>query len=303
MATRVYLPSTGTPGISPAFGSDWQHTSNADRISGVTTRINSGMTGKAGLATVDLNDQLGRQYLVGPLAAQTIAGTISGVCRASSTNLGIGEQALSLSKCAIDGSGVTLIVAVNATTADDGYPGATATARQFWVDGSITDTTIDIPSTDLDAGDYLLVEIGWRKSTANLGRFPTWIFGDDSGTDLGANETDTAANNPWVEFSADLSFLGAAIDAELTATLGNMTLSADARVHASIEQEKFRFGLDDGSESTHTFADAEDANISVAADTTRLLRITVDTNAIDAPDQAYKLQYRQVGNLTWRDVQ
>ena len=51
---------------------------------------------------------------------------------------------------------------------------------------------------------------------------------------------------------------------------------------ATLEQEGFRFRNDDGSESTATWKDAQDANITLASDTAFRLRMLI--NATLDPD-------------------
>src|SRR5262245_28385732 len=82
MATRVYTESSGTPGVTP---SSWIFTNQSTPVSvPATLTQNSGaaMTSKAGTVT---NTQtrtvaVGRSIL-GPLAAQTISGTVKGQMR------------------------------------------------------------------------------------------------------------------------------------------------------------------------------------------------------------------------------
>lgn len=68
-----------------------------------------------------------------------------------------------------------------------------------------------------------------------------------------------------------------------------------------LDQKRFRWRNDDGSETTATWAAAEDADISVAALTPKRLRMQVAATG-DPAAKAFKLQYRKVGDLTWRDI-
>jgi hypothetical protein len=57
------------------------------------------------------------------------------------------------------------------------------------------------------ADDYLMLEIGGQASSAGgTSVTGTQSFGADSATDLGENETDTAANNPWFEISLTINW-------------------------------------------------------------------------------------------------
>lgn len=212
MATRFYLPSTGTPSISPAFGSGWEVTTNADRRTMVTTRIASAMTNKDGVGDAAVTDQLLRQYISSALAAQTLSGTVKGVMRMASNtaNIGMGAPAFRVAKCNSDGSVVTEIIAVTASPeAASAAPPATegTTLENRRLETSPTNTfTITVPSTTINDGDFLIVELGYKDNTTDTGRFVRINFGDDSASDLPEDETTTTADNPWVEFSADISF-------------------------------------------------------------------------------------------------
>src|SRR5436190_15322652 len=86
MATRIYLPSTGSipAGLSnPTFGT-WTETTGAVRRGAVTSRISSAMTNKtqARTASAANNTWLDTQYAIGPLSGQTYAvSTIKGTIR------------------------------------------------------------------------------------------------------------------------------------------------------------------------------------------------------------------------------
>lgn len=70
---------------------------------------------------------------------------------------------------------------------------------------------------------------------------------------------------------------------------------------AALTQSRFRFRNDDGSETTATWAAVEDADISVAALTAKRLRVQVAATG-DPSAKSFKLQYRKVGDGTWRDI-
>lgn len=69
----------------------------------------------------------------------------------------------------------------------------------------------------------------------------------------------------------------------------------------SFEQYGFRWRNDDGSETTATWAAAQNANSSVSAGSTTRLRVGVDT-VNDAPSQGYRLEVRVVGSTRWDRV-
>lgn len=226
MATRFYLPSTGTPGISPAFNATvWANsTANADRRTMVTTRISSAMTNKDSATNVADGNQLLRQYISAALGAQTLTGDVKGVMRAIQNGFGFG-LAFRVAKCNSDGSTITEILSIRTPSGDVSgditppeFSAVTLTNRRL-ESNTPNEFVHTLTSTAINAGDFLLVEIGVNKATVNDTRVGTINFGDDSGTDLPEDETTTTANNPWVEFSADISFSGGGPPA-LTVNLG-----------------------------------------------------------------------------------
>ena len=69
----------------------------------------------------------------------------------------------------------------------------------------------------------------------------------------------------------------------------------------TLDQTHYRFRNDDGSETTATWAAAEDTPISLAKNTPVRLRVEIGATN-DPASAAYKLQYRKVGDSTWRDI-
>lgn len=213
MSTRFYFPSTGTPSISPAFDASWETTTNADRRDMVTTRISSAMATLDGAGNSATTDQLLRQYISAALAAQTITGTIKGVVRCYSVtgNAGVGRLAVRVAKCASDGSGVTEIRAITFSSGTGTPPAmADGTLRSRRFAQTESDFSLELTDTAVSAGDRLIVEVGYKDDSSNTSRRVGCSFGDDSSTDLAEDQTTTTADNPWVEFSMDISFDGGA---------------------------------------------------------------------------------------------
>lgn len=87
-----------------------------------------------------------------------------------------------------------------------------------------------------------------------------------------------SASNPW----------GAAIVAyELVTT--------------PLEQEGFRFGADDGSESTHSFLADQDVSVTQPADHPILLDFLLNVSGSPGA-KTFRLQHRKVGDTTWIDT-
>lgn len=62
------------------------------------------------------------------------------------------------------------------------------------------------------------------------------------------------------------------------------------------EQEGFRWGVDDGSESAHTWEAAQDTNITITDTQSRLLRVLVNAQSSDPAAAAYTLRYQKNGS-------
>lgn len=69
----------------------------------------------------------------------------------------------------------------------------------------------------------------------------------------------------------------------------------------ALEQSRFRWRNDDGSETAATWAAAADTDITAAALTPKRLRVQVAATG-DPSAKAFKLQYRKVGDADWKDV-
>ncbi len=221
--TRFYLPSTGAAAISPTQSSEWDFTTGFDRLKLVTTKINSASATKAAADTTATanRDALIRQYVSDGLEAQTISGTLKGRIRAqeNATTANLRAQVI-VRVLSNDGSTVrgTLYAGdlTTGTTNPTSEFAATLTNRQYPRGASVA-----LSSVTAQAGDRLVVEIGYRKHAA-LSTTGTLSFGDNSGTDLAEDETTTAANNPWIEFSGYVQF-----QSTITPIAASDTLAAD----------------------------------------------------------------------------
>jgi len=204
MATRIYLPNTGTAPITNATNDTWTETTGFDRVAAVTSRISSAMTSKtrAHTATAANSTFLSRQYVIGPLAGQTFgATTIKGTIRVleSAINDNLDAMRMSVRVCAPDGTTFRTAIwpAANSTVAEFS---TSLRAKRLATGGTTTSSTIT-------EGDYLIIEIGTTSTVGGTSLSDSISYGDDNATDLGDNETDTTALNPFIEFAANMKFL------------------------------------------------------------------------------------------------
>ena len=202
MATRFYLRNTTqTTNITPTPDAAWEDTSAIVRAWGRTNK--SGDT----ITTVNFTDSnnadediLFRQYISLPLTpGQTITGAqaVQFVVRASETNAN-NNLFTALGIRVINGT--TVQKTVLAVTRDNTEVATTLTNRNLTATSAATNYTTVI-------GDYLVIEIGYGGDpSGNNTHSGSLSLGDSSATDLTANDTGTAAYNPWVEIADTLTF-------------------------------------------------------------------------------------------------
>lgn len=195
MPTRLYIPSTGTPPVSPTDDPGWDSVSGEfARRTAVTTRISSAASTIDEVADAGAlyEDFIGIQLIYGPLATQTIAAqTVKLQMRASETAVE-NNLFLSWSVRVVDAALSTFQTLV-ALRLDATELATTLTNRG----DSATSTSVDVTG-----GSWLLVEIG-ASGDPDFGfnHRHTLSVGDNSGTDLPEDDTETTGFNPWVEFA------------------------------------------------------------------------------------------------------
>ncbi len=147
------------------------------------------------------------RYVIGPIAAQTISGTVKCQMRGSESNAGANATpAIAVKLIKPDGTDRSVLLiqtASDSATVGNEFK-TTLTNATFKNVAEIAAMTLT-PQT-ATAGDYLVIELGFRSATTTQ-RTVNLSYGDNSATDLLEDTTTTAANNPWVEFSADIPLL------------------------------------------------------------------------------------------------
>jgi len=217
MSTRLYLVNY-SPVVSPAFDAGWQQTSGAGRWQMSpdkdSTSVASQVSSSENTATSPW-DVLFLQAVSAPLdGAQTVSGTLKGQFRATEFATDADYRAQLLAKVVSrDGSSVTGTSLAFDTGALSSEFATTATNRQFPRGGAQT-----LTSVSANAGDRLVIEIGYRSHNSHTtGRLAQLYTRQDDTTDLPENETATAANNSWLEYSANLTFERPRTDVSLLA--------------------------------------------------------------------------------------
>jgi hypothetical protein len=237
MATRLW-PTDTAPGISPALDAVWDNSgllqrrllgpSSADYVFG-TSVLSSG----SGVAN---EDTALYQFIYGPLAAQTFSGTLKGqfFCReanaAADARVQIVARVLSSDGSTVRG---TLY-----------GPDTAALSSEFAVqtDGSLA-TNRNIPrggaqsvaGIAAQAGDYLVVEVGFRNHGTNTGAVRVSAGADEATatTDAPEDETTTVSGiyRSWLEFSHDIT-INTPLTAEDGAGTDDLAISNQFEVEA-----------------------------------------------------------------------
>jgi len=219
VATRIYLPDGTTPAISPAVGTGWTATATTgfDREIGSTTKANTTLANHASASPSAANPAttVMRQYIVGPMAAQTISGTVTGVIRGLESNANLNSTvAINIRQVSSAGTHINDLLAVSASDNTAAAPPeftTSALTRRF--QDAAEATTLTLTSRTFSAGDYLVIEIGFRKAGTSTSFTTTLRFGDSAASDFAHSDGLTTDLNPWVEFSANLTFMQQSVGA------------------------------------------------------------------------------------------
>ena len=198
MATRFYLPSSGTAPVAPAYNTGWEDTSIAAALPGrIYKKSTAGSTVSFDDASAANRDILYRQYVSQPLLAQTIAiQTIKFQILASQTDAG-NNLFTTLLIYVVNNAGSSVIGTVLAMTKDGTEPAASLTNRLF----SATSSSLAVSESD-----RLVFEIGLSGDPANgKSHDGSLRIGDVSVSDLPEDDTTTADNNSWIEFATGVS--------------------------------------------------------------------------------------------------
>lgn len=235
MATRFYFRAATAPPVSPTLRGSWNYTSEVSYGSCFTTKSVDAIavgtqigpwTATAGQNAVD------RVYVSPKLGAQTISGTVSCMMQSQelATTDNVDRRYLCIYVLGSDGTttrgtllafnsyGNTLELLNNSTNTTGNKRSTTFANAQA------------LSSVAVQAGDRIIVEIGYGNSTSATTPEAASNYGD-TGTDLTLNtETTTAAGVPWIEFSGTLTFLTEVSATPATSTGAGVTpgLAADA---------------------------------------------------------------------------
>jgi hypothetical protein len=213
MATRIYTQSSGAVGVTPTT---WNFANQVGPVTvpgTLTKNTGSVMTSNVqGTGTTNPTARAMGRTIIGPLAAQTIAGTMKGQMRGVEGN----ADASATLACAVkivqpNGADRGVLLAQTATddfaTTTRELSSVVATNRKF--ENAAEVAAMPLTSQAATAGDYLVIEWGFRSAVVTS-RLITLIYGNDSATDLPEDTSSTNVFNPWWEFSQTLLWVAPA---------------------------------------------------------------------------------------------
>jgi hypothetical protein len=180
----------------------------------------------------------------------------------------------------------TPIVGFVASTDSDGN-GTLASPLTLGATPTVDDYIVAVTMVQLSAGDNSVTPGSGFTELYDATENSWWGFQVQTRTGTTSTSVD------WV----DLSATGTPVDAVVFAFI----VKASTGASPTVEQEGFRFGEDDGSESAHTWAAAQDANISSALSLTKLIRFLLN-GTLDPASASFKLKYQKNGSGGYADV-
>lgn len=213
MASRFYLPASGTAAITPTVLTGWENTAGWTAFPTDVTKSNTALASGASRqkgGTTAWADRLDRVYVsTKQLAAQTIsAGTISAVIRGLEGSTAT-DAFLQIMVRVVSADGTTDRGTIFAGSTQTAVSGTTSAENGEW--GTSLSTRIKnaltTSSVSAQAGDRIQIEMGHRIGGTTTTMTVQLAYGDATGT---ADYALTAALNtslcPWVELSQNLTW-------------------------------------------------------------------------------------------------
>ena len=208
MATKIYLPSSGAAAVTP---STWNHAYQASTtytIKGVLSKSSTAhTTRRTATGTTNPYTQAVMRYVIGPLSAVQISGTVNLVMQAYESNAGANATfSIAVKIIQPDGSDRSVLLAATASDLAGGVQEFTTTLGSRRAYDVSENRPITLTAQTPTSGDYLVIEIGFRSATGTT-RNVDLRHGDTGANDLSDAEADTNDYCPWVDFSGTISWL------------------------------------------------------------------------------------------------
>jgi hypothetical protein len=206
MATLIYLPSSGAAPVTP---STWIFPNQINPVTykSSTTKASTTMTTKTeATGTTSPTQRAMVRWVIGPLLAQSISGTVRAVIRSRESATGANAH-LAIAIKIIQSTGsdrATLLGVTSADSATSPYElTTTLSSRRAWTSAETEPLTLT--SQSASAGDYLVIEMGFRSATTTS-RTIDLRLGDAAASNLTYGDAETNDYNGWVEFSQTINF-------------------------------------------------------------------------------------------------
>jgi len=215
MATRFYLPSSGSPVVSPTYVQGDNKT-QADRVGMVLTKGATALTDKVvnGQSSGGGFYTLARQYISPLMQAHdfTTSETFGFAIRCMENNAGDNAYLA-----------FNMFVCNGTTGAFVGYLYQNYIGLEETV-GALTgigQASVALGfNTSMSEGDCIVVEILHYQWASDGARDLTFNFGDDAANALSSTPGDTDADYPWIEFSPTIADYSAGVSRPLTGVSG-----------------------------------------------------------------------------------
>lgn len=222
MATKFYLPSTGSSPVSPSFQAVWDVTTSAFVRKMSPTKANSSLANDHytnGIATTV--DRLHGQYISDGIQGGLIQGTVYGIIKCGEDNGANNAQPQAVIYV-VDNAGTTvrgvLVPEWTGGNVTASYEfnvissGANAGSQepfplQCGNGGGVAIVPYAVTPVLAQDGDRIVFEVGHTAFASSSARWGELRWGDTTGgADLNTTEGQTGAtsSNAWLEFSEDL---------------------------------------------------------------------------------------------------
>lgn len=153
-------------------------------------------------------------------------------------------------------------------------------------------SSIGFVGTFAAGSNYNAEDDGNGAPGANSRSSQTFTFVNAASDDFHLASTDTGAKDFGV---ADPDSGGFSDDIDGQTRSGSWDIGFDEYQDPPVEQEGFRWGVDDGSESAHGWEAAQDTSITIADTQSRLLRVLLNATGSDPAATAYTLRMQKNG--------
>ena len=202
MSTRFYLPTSGSPDVTPSIQEAWDDTTQADILQMVTDKISSSFSSK------QVTETSGSPYYV--LTRRYISGQFEAFNFLTSHQLSHHFRCLEGSVQAnCQGYIAVYVVSADGQTTRGTLKSYAFTTTEFDasnLENRGRDDEYAGENVTMQDGDRIYIEIGvYFTNTKTASQSADIEFGDNSGTDLPEDEIDQNQYNPWFEVSPTLT--------------------------------------------------------------------------------------------------